>query len=124
GEPPMETTFDATTLATPTPPPPMHYFTAARAGAFWSGTLQTTSVSSGAKGSPALPMLRPERAYLFDYANAVAREALAAHAGLLPTEARGVLGTITQMARSRRALSVEVCENPDADSPGKTRIRV
>lgn len=127
-----DATYDPTTMARPTPPPSMHYLTAARnsRGApdgtqwtFWSAPTDT-SFYVGAIGSPRLPPLRPERAYLFAYAHAVAREALAAMPTSLPGEARGVLATLTQTAAARRALEIEVCNSPDTSYPGAMRIRV
>src|SRR5690606_15902772 len=44
-------------------------------------------------------------------------------ADLVP-EARGTLATLTQMARARRALDVEVCRHPDTNYSNHLRIRV
>ena len=131
GTPPSTSpSFDATTMARPTPPPAMHYLTAARAarlGATW----QSVPTGSGANESARLPVARPGRAYLFAYANAVAREAMArldtppSTNPALPDSAMGVLSTIARDATARRALDVEVCMQPDtALSVNGLRIRV
>ena len=77
--------------------------------------------------SPRLPVLRPGRAYLFNYAVTVAREALerpdSMSNPILTPQARGVLATITQDASARRAVETEICLQPDTGKPS-TNLRV
>lgn len=97
---------DATTLVVPTPPPPMHWLTNARATHLWSNA-QSRPVH--VDSSPRLPMLRPERAHLFAYATAVAYEALNRTSTAIPASAQAVLGSLYSEARARRAVNVEIC---------------
>ncbi|MEQ9076711.1 MAG: hypothetical protein RLP09_22830 [Sandaracinaceae bacterium] len=106
--------WDPTTLSAPVPPPAMHYLTRARLDEIWTGG--ETFVTDR---SLRLPVLRPERAYLFAFANAVAAEALADPTAV-PADARVPLVSIVQQARERRALDIEVCASTTSD----VRIRV
>ncbi|MEQ8458887.1 MAG: hypothetical protein RLO52_19855 [Sandaracinaceae bacterium] len=112
GTPQTVSGYDSTTMTPPRPPPPMHYITGARAATLWHES-QTFS----GPDSPTLPILRPERAYLFGYVNAVAAEAMSREDNHLsptgdPEEAgavRRTLATIATMARARKAVDAEVC---------------
>jgi len=104
------TSLDPTTLMAPVATPAMHYLTRARSHTLWDGAEAWTFGQS-----LRLPRLRPERAYLFAYARAVAAEALnnpdvtAASPDGRENEAASILGTIAHQATARRALDVEVC---------------
>lgn len=105
------TGYDSTTMSPPQAPPAMHYITAARTSTLWN----FEEAFSGTN-STRLPILRPERAHLFAYANAVAAEAMArSDADLSPAphaEAGGIrriLSTFSTMARARKAVDTELC---------------
>lgn len=109
-------TWDPTTLNGPVPPPAMHYLTQARAEQLWIGA---QSVGAGDR-SLRLPIPRPERAYLFAMARAIASEALADPVMVSADDAEVPLQSILQQASARRALDVEVC----GVSSSATRVRV
>lgn len=112
-------TFDAATMADPERPPIMHYLTAARAGVIWEDDFKSLGIPLAASIPP---LQRPERAYLFDWAHTLAREAIATDR--LDSRADGILGTILQDAAARRAARCEVCSRTIPANKSHWRIRV
>ncbi|MBX3275878.1 MAG: hypothetical protein KF729_36810 [Sandaracinaceae bacterium] len=113
--------FDRTTMASPTPPPVVHYVTAGRS-ALWR---EPTHRFDALERSVPIPQ-RSERAYFVDAAHTVARRAIADER-LAETEAgarmRGIFATIIQDATARGAARTEVCSRNDGVQEG-WRIRV
>ncbi len=110
--------WDPTTLSGPVGPPAMHYLTRARMRQAWTGTPPRPANGRSLR----LPLLRPERAYLFAYARAVASEALAlSYMHDAGQDAALALQSIVQQATAREAVDVEVC----TESTGsEVRVRV
>lgn len=110
-------TLDLTTRSAPRPPPPIHFLTAARAGAMWD------NAAAAGVNSSLSPPARAESAYLFDFAHTAARDAIASER--VTGAAVGVLASLTQEAIARRAGRAELCGF--TDEPMKTdfwRLRV
>lgn len=128
GSLPASPTFDAATMSHPTPPPPWHFLAAAQATGLWQpvGPPPTVTSGAGAKDSLPRPPLRPERAYLFDYAHSVAREGLVRMTSVLPADASAqrILSTVIAMADAREATQTEVCVHPDTTAYTSEHIRI
>jgi hypothetical protein len=115
---PMGMTFDRATMADPEPPPAMHYISAGRAGVLWSDDFAQPGVQLA---NSIEPLKRPERAYLFDLAHTLAREAIAT--ARLDARGTGIVATIVQDAVARRAARTEVCSRTLGGNAYRWRIR-